>query len=84
LVPLILQKPSRLLILSLDEPTGPWYSTNRFVGNKYVGNNYVGEGRAKMKLAGGYAIGDRFWDRKDDLRLFMDKVSEGNHLLLVA
>jgi len=37
-----------------------------------------------MKLAGGYAIGDRFWDRKDDLRLFMDKVSEGNHLLLVA
>lgn len=37
-----------------------------------------------MKLPGGYAIDDRFWDREDDLRLFMHKISEGSHLLLVA
>lgn len=37
-----------------------------------------------MKLAGTYAIGETFWDRKEDIRLFMDKIREGNHLLLVA
>ena len=33
---------------------------------------------------GGYAVGDHFWDREDDLRLFIDKIAEGVHLLLVA
>ena len=33
---------------------------------------------------GGYAVGDRFWDREEDLRFFEEKVDEGKHLLLVA
>ena len=33
---------------------------------------------------GGFAVGDRFWDRDQDLALFFEKIEEGCHLLLVA
>ena len=38
-----------------------------------------------MKQAhGNYVTGDNFWDRKDEIRLFIQRVDEGAHQLLVA
>ncbi len=36
------------------------------------------------QVIGGYATGDRFWDRKEDLKCFIAHIKEGAHLLLTA
>ncbi|MDX9981627.1 MAG: ATP-binding protein, partial [Lentisphaeria bacterium] len=39
----------------------------------------------KLKQAhGNWVTGERFWDRKEDIALFTERVREGAHLLLVA
>ncbi|HIJ65739.1 MAG TPA: ATP-binding protein, partial [Candidatus Hydrogenedentes bacterium] len=39
----------------------------------------------KLKQAGGnWVSGDRFWNRENDVELFMKQIEEGAHLLLVA
>lgn len=38
-----------------------------------------------MKMAqGNWVIGDQFWGRQEDLELFVERVDEGAHLLMVA
>jgi len=40
---------------------------------------------SKLKRAhGNWVVGDRFWDREEDLALFTRRIDEGAHLLLVA
>lgn len=44
-----------------------------------------GEMMEKLKQAfGNWVEGDRFWDREMDTELFMSKIDEGAHILLVA
>ncbi|NTV46993.1 MAG: ATP-binding protein [Chlorobiales bacterium] len=39
---------------------------------------------AMKQTLGGFAIGDRFWDRETEMQLFIEKVDSGAHLSLVA
>ena len=41
--------------------------------------------KKKLKQAhGNWVEGDRFWDREKDIELFIERIEEGAHLLLVA
>jgi uncharacterized protein len=36
------------------------------------------------KTVGNWVEGDRFWDREAEMQLFIEKIEEGDHLLLIA
>ena len=36
------------------------------------------------RSVGNWVVGDRFWDREQDLELFIQRIDEGQHILLVA
>jgi hypothetical protein len=39
----------------------------------------------KLKQAyGNWVEGDRFWDRENDIKLLINRIEEGAHVLLVA
>ena len=66
---------------------------NRIVGNNTVGNGFVGnldlvaeqtmEKRLKQAY-GNVVTGDRFWDRKVEMALFIERIDAGAHQLVVA
>ncbi len=59
--------------------------TNSTVGNKFVGKMWEEGMETKLKQANGnWVEGDRFWNRDKDIELFIEKIDEGAHLLLVA
>jgi len=41
-------------------------------------------GRKLKQACGNWVVGDRFWDREDDIRLLIKKIDEGAHISLVA
>lgn len=67
---------------------------NRIVGNKTVGNAIVGKDwfwlrslkmRDRLKQGvGGVVTKERFWDRENEKKLFVARIDEGAHILLVA
>ena len=45
----------------------------------------MAETEKRLRMAtGNWVVGDRFWDRDDDMELIIQRVDEGAHLLLVA
>lgn len=39
----------------------------------------------KLKRAvGNYVTGEKFWDREEDIRLFIELLNEGAHILMAA
>jgi hypothetical protein len=40
--------------------------------------------RSLKRATGNWVVGDQFWDREAELSLFMERLSEGAHLLLTA
>lgn len=74
------------LLARLDSNTLMVYSANKTVANKIVGKMGVSsKGGQIMKQAyGNWVEGDRFWDRKKDIELLVNKLDEGAHILLVA
>lgn len=50
-----------------------------------LGNEGKDVDMSKLQQAyGNWVVGDRFWDRVEDIALFTDRLDEGAHLLLVA
>jgi uncharacterized protein len=61
------------------------YIHDRIVGNRIV----VDKGDRSMpfgltRTVGNWVDGDRFWDREIEMALFVEKLDDGDHLLLVA
>ena len=58
---------------------------NIIVANKFVGMYNGDMSSPTLKRAtGNWVVGDQFWDREVELSLFMERLSEGAHLLLTA
>ena len=56
-----------------------------FIANKFVGmHNRDMNGPALKRATGNWVVGDQFWDREIELSLFMERLSEGAHLLVTA
>jgi hypothetical protein len=61
------------------------YIHNRIVANRIVVNvRGLSMSSGLTRTVGNWVDGDRFWDREIEMALFIEKLDDGDHLLLVA
>ncbi|MBN2384179.1 hypothetical protein JXQ70_14980 [bacterium] len=60
------------------------HNTNKFVTNKSVDGYWKNMSDTLKQAYGNWVEGDRFWDRKDDIKLMIQYLDESAHILLTA